>query len=437
MQIELKPLPPAEMLAYFRSKGFAPRDQRFDYRDHWREDHARAFVVAKAMRDDVAGAIRDELDRAFAEGRTIEQFKADLKPRLVQLGWWGRSLERDPLTGELAEVQLGSMRRLRTIFDTNMRTAHAAGQWARIQRTKVAFPYLQYIQIERPTKRHDHERFHDQIWRVDDPIWLRIYPPNGYFCGCTVIQRTERWMLRNGRTVSPPLDLDEEPWTNKRTGEVQMVPRGVNAGFDSNPGAAWLDIAHRVDDVMPDLGPAQRGLARGQLQGLRLRRLGIGRETLIVSDETGAPVAMMDAPPEAPEHVSVDRTLETAGAGRPDRAQLLHSHLTDAALSREDFALLQHPMVQSVTAVSPGGALWRARVAQVPLTTQIAEFARAGRAAAGAELDAMAAADRAELVQHALGLFLEKRGVIHYTYSLTDRLRQLFARYADLIERLS
>lgn len=435
METELRPLPPAEALAYFRSKGFAPRDQRFDYRDHWREDHARNFVVAKAMRDDVLAAIREEFDRALTEGRTIDQFRADLKPRLIALGWWGESLERDPLTGELTEVRLGSMRRLRVIFDTNMRTAHAAGQWARIQRTKAAFPYLHYIQIERPTKRHDHARFHDRIWRVDDPVWLRIFPPNGYFCGCTVIQRTERWMQRQGRTVSPPLDLDEEPWTNKRTGEVEMVPRGVNPGFDANPGAAWLDIARGVDASMPDLAADHRATARGQLQGLRLRRLGTARETLIVTDAEGTAVAIGDAPASTPDHVSVDRTLEVVGVTLPDGGHLLHSHLTDAALSAEDLRLLMDPRVQSVTAVSPGGALWRAVTAREPLRYQIRDFTLI--ALGDAELAQVPRSERAELVQHALGLFLEKRGVIHYHYSLTDRLRQIFDRHAGLIERLT
>ncbi|KAA8605892.1 phage head morphogenesis protein, partial [Salipiger aestuarii] len=222
--ITLEPLPPRDAIAFWRSKGLAPQLNRFDYRDHWREEHARDFVVAKAMRDDVLETIRAAFDRSLSEGRTLAQFQADLKPELVKAGWWGRAIMDDPLTGETQDVRLGSMRRLRTIFDTNMRTAYAAGHWARIERTKKAFPYLHYIQIERPSKRHDHERYNDRIWRVDDPIWRRIYPPNGYFCGCTVIQRTEGWMKRNGRSVSDPIDLEEQPWTNKRTGETQLVP---------------------------------------------------------------------------------------------------------------------------------------------------------------------------------------------------------------------
>ena len=35
--------------------------------------------------------------------------------------------------------------RLQTIFSANMRSARAAGQWDRIQRTKDALPYLLYV----------------------------------------------------------------------------------------------------------------------------------------------------------------------------------------------------------------------------------------------------------------------------------------------------
>ncbi|WP_339696071.1 phage minor head protein [Celeribacter baekdonensis] len=436
--ITLEPLPHREAIEYFRSKGFAPQLQRFSHLDLWREEHARNFVVAKGMRDDVLVLIREELDKALSEGRTLSQFQADLEPALQKAGWWGKSVMTDPLTGELQDVQLGSVRRLRTIYDTNMRTAHAAGHWARIQRTKKAFPYLQYIQVERPSKRHDHERFHDKIWRVDDPIWQRIYPPNGYFCGCHVVQRTEGWMKRHNRQLSPAIDLDEQPWTNKRTGEVFDVPRGVHPGFDANPGAAWLDIKERVSEAMPDLDDERQAYERGILQGLRLRQMGIGRETLVISDADEQSSILFDAPPDRPGAVSVDDALlEGAGSFQADRLTLLHSHLTDSPLSYSDLQTLGHARIQSVTAISPGGAIWRAKPGSQILGPQFLEFATRAKPMIESELKALSESDRAYIIQHALGLFLERRGAIHYHYSLTDRLKQFFSQYADLIKRLS
>ncbi len=429
--ITLEPLPPRDAIAFWRSKGLAPQLNRFDYRDHWREEHARDFVVAKAMRDDVLETIRAEFDRSLSEGRTLAQFQSDLKPALVKAGWWGRAIMDDPLTGETREVQLGSMRRLRTIFDTNMRTSYAAGHWARIERTKKAFPYLHYIQIERPSKRHDHERYNDKIWRVDDPIWRRIYPPNGYFCGCTVIQRTEGWMTRNGRSVSDPIDLDEQPWTNKRTGEAQLVPKGIHPGFDSNPGAAWLDIRDRVAEIMPDAEPEDRARIGGIVQAMRLRQTSLGRESLVVTDGPDRMV-LKDADPDTPDRVSVDAAITELGAGRAD---LLHSHQTETPLSLQDLRVLGTPQAGSILAVSPGGSIWRARPGKEIMAPHVRDFSV--RALEMLADEVLAEDDRRAVSLHALALYLERRGAIRYDFSITGRMRDLFVRFADLIERLS
>ncbi|QFQ88259.1 hypothetical protein F8A10_12135 [Paracoccus kondratievae] len=428
-QTVLEPLPHREAIEYLRSKGFAHELQRFHHLDHFREDHARNWVVAKAMQDDVSRAIREAVESALADGRPLGEFQQDLAPRLQRMGWWGKTEMEDPVTGETELVRLGSMHRLRVIFDTNMRTAHAAGHWAAIQRTKTAFPYLHYIQIQRPTKRHDHARFHDRIWRVDDPIWLKIYPPNGYFCGCVVIQRTEGWMRRNGRTVDPPLDLEEEEWTHKRSGEVHMIARGIQPGFDTNPGAVWLDIGADWERMTPDLTPARRVTEKGLIEGLRLRRLSDGRETLIITDADSRPVAMRTADPERPNAVSLD------GLDVPERSSLLHSHITDAALSTEDLLTFDDYVAHAITAISPGGSMWR--VTRVPgsslrgllghYATDLPSFADELRQNEHA----------AQIFFHARLLWLEKMGAVTYHWRMSERVRQIMDANADLVRRLS
>lgn len=427
-KIVLEPLPPREAIEYFRSKGHAHELQRFHHLDHWREEHARNWVVAKAMRDDVSLAIRAAVDKQLAEGIPIGKAVAELAPRLQQMGWWGKAEMEDPVTGETAEVQLGSMRRLRTIFDTNMRTAHAAGHWAAIQRTKQGLPYLHYIQIDRPTKRHEHARFHDRIWRVDDPVWLRIFPPNGYFCGCVAIQRTEGWMRRNGRTPDETLDLDEEAWTNQRSGETHMIPRGVTPGFDTNPGAVWLDLGDDWKAMTPDLSPERRTAEQGLIEGLRLRRLSDGRESLIVTDDQSRPIHYWTAAADRPEAVLFPRRF------MPERPSFLHSHIAEGSLSTDDLLTLFRDAGHAITAISPGGSIWRAvRVPGRDIRPGLRDFAsRIG--AFGEELRRIDHA--AEVFFHARLLWLEKMGIISYSWRMSSRVRQIMAANADLIQRL-
>lgn len=428
-KITLEPLPHREAIEYFRSKGYAHPLQRFDHTDVWRDEHARNWVVAKAMRDDVSAAIRAAVDRKLSEGQSIEAAVQDLAPRLKEMGWWGKDLMEDPVTGETKEVQLGSMHRLRTIFDTNMRTAHAAGHWAAIQRTKQAFPYLHYIQIDRPTKRHSHARFHDKIWRVDDPIWLRIFPPNGYFCGCVVIQRTEGWMRRNGRTPDEMLDLAEEEWTHERSGETHMVSRGITPGFDTNPGAVWLGMDDAWERMTPGLPPTQRADELSLIEGMRLRRLSDGRESLVVTDAYGQPVGRWTASAERPD------VVEFNPDALPQSPSFLHGRLSDDPLTAQDLTLLFADGGHASTAVGPGGAMWRAvRVPGQDLAPALSEFA-AHTASFGEELAQIENA--AEVVSHARLLWLEGRGIISYTSSMTERVRQTMAQHADLIRRLA
>ncbi|MEL6785103.1 MAG: head morphogenesis protein, partial [Pseudomonadota bacterium] len=112
--------PPQAVVAYIDEKALRPA---FHYRDTWLLEHVYSFSVAKAIQADVLATIRADVSKAIQQGIPFEQFRKDLTPRLQELGWWGRKEMTDPLTGETAIVQLGSPRRLQTIYWANTRTA--------------------------------------------------------------------------------------------------------------------------------------------------------------------------------------------------------------------------------------------------------------------------------------------------------------------------
>jgi len=232
--IILKALPPAEAVAYFRAKGY---QLSFDWRDMATEDHAYAFTVAKAMRRDILQDIRAAMDKALSEGTTLATFKQGLKPVLQTKGWWGKKEMLDPLTGEMRQVQLGSPRRLRTIFDTNLRTSYAAGRWEQVQRTKKTHPYLRYVCVLDKATRRDHRQWHNVVKHVDDPFWNDHYPPNGWGCRCTVQQLSEADIEKLGlRITTENITAPAKAWKNPRSGQVVKVPGGIAPGFALNCG---------------------------------------------------------------------------------------------------------------------------------------------------------------------------------------------------------
>lgn len=437
---DLEPLGPREALDFFRSKGLAPELNRFDWRDHWRQEHARAFVVAKAMRDDVLKTIRAEVDRAIAEGRTLDQFRKALQPKLEAFGWWGRQLETDPLTGETREVQLGSQSRLRTIFDTNMRTSLAAGRWARIQRTKGAFPYLEYRQIQRETRREEHERYHGLIRPVDDPIWQEIFPPNGWFCGCSVRQLNDRMLRREGKELSPAPELDRDAWQNRRTGEIERPPRGVHPGFDTNPGATFLDIraAHRA--ITEHLDEAVRGVDLAITEEIRARGVRDRDESLAFVDlATGDVLAWNRSVEGKPNQVAVPAPMLNAIRDGSRRLVAIHSHPSSGSFSPADLSLLaQSPGLEEVVAVGFDGSQYRMRLAGQLTPAQIQRTYRRAHAAILDALDAgrLTTEDANALFAHVAVGSLSRRGRLLYDVSASGRLTTVFERNAEVVEEL-
>lgn len=230
-------LPDEEAVRHFRAK----RDRQdwdwsFDWRDVSAEEHLTQWTFAKAARLDVLQAVRAEVDRAIAEGRTLRQFTRDLAPRLQKLGWWGEKEMVDPRTGEARLVEIGP-RRLATIFDTNIRMAHARGRWERIEALKERMPYLRYVATLDARTRPDHRRWHGTVLRVDDEWWRSHYPPNGWRCRCAVQQLSEDDLERRGWTPTGRPPSRDREWVNRRTGEVSRVPAGIDPGFERNAGS--------------------------------------------------------------------------------------------------------------------------------------------------------------------------------------------------------
>lgn len=360
--VELKPLPPREALEYFRSKGYAPALQRFDYRDHWREEHARDFVVAKAMQDDVLELIRQNFDSALAEGTTLARFQSDLAPQLRARGWWGRGIQRDPLTGEIKDVQLGSMHRLKVIFDTNMRTSYAAGQWARLQRTKDFLPYLEYRQIERDTAREEHKPFDGLILPVDHPVWEKIFPPNGWFCGCSVRAVNDRMLKREGKSVTSEEELAAlatAPWTNPRTGKTENLFEGLDPSFASNPGSAWLDTDARHAASQLDLPAEVAAYDRGYVKALAALRLRDERNAALLYPR-GAGLAAQPVDMTRSGDGALSDVMVTA-LSRPEAdLVLLRAVETGEAFPIADLAMLgSRQGLSQIAVTSPDGSIFR------------------------------------------------------------------------------
>lgn len=241
-------LPPKEAISYFESKGY---EISWNWYETLEAAHARAFTVAKCTRLDVLTSIRGAVDDALKQGLTEEQFIKQLTPTLQKLGWWGKQVIIDE-SGQAQNITLGTPYRLKTIYQTNTRTAYAAGRYAQMMSDADLYPYWQYVAVLDSHTRLAHAELNNMIFRYDDLFWQTHYPPNDWNCRCRVRAVSERRYQALGipvtdstgmlstRTVTAGTDpltgaVYETTVTTFNNGKVKMTP---GTGWSYNVGSA-------------------------------------------------------------------------------------------------------------------------------------------------------------------------------------------------------
>lgn len=254
-------LPPEEAIKFLAAKGFK---LTWDWHEMLSVAHAQDFTVAKVLRMDVLQDIREMVAKSLQEGITFRDFERELTPKLQAKGWWGEIV--NPETGEVATI---TPWRLRTIFDTNLQTSYMAGRWKSQWEGCKERPYLQYLAVLDGKTRPAHRALHGKVFRIDDPIWKYIYPPNGFRCRCRVRALSEEDLKEMDPENGPKglkvesseglLSFIEKPIGQGAGVEKVAVFQGKDAfgkefffspdvGFNYNPGmAGWTPDLAKYD----------------------------------------------------------------------------------------------------------------------------------------------------------------------------------------------
>ncbi|HCA5289198.1 TPA: minor capsid protein [Acinetobacter baumannii] len=258
-------LPPEDAISYLEKKGFKIG---WDWHETLDNAHSKAFTVAKVARMDLLQDIRQSLITAMQQGQSLEQWKASITPTLQDKGWWGKKIVVNP-EGREQEVQLGSPRRLRTIYDTNMQSAFAAGRYKAMLAGAETRPYWEWRHISINNPRKQHVALNGKIFSYDDPFWSVAYPPSEWGCKCRIIARSRREVegkeiltgKGHARTINEKIGNDRNTGMNvvaKRTqfniptkdGTLTFAPA---AGFNGSPATSYLldnVMAQRTTDLM-------------------------------------------------------------------------------------------------------------------------------------------------------------------------------------------
>ncbi|QKF64571.1 phage minor head protein [Campylobacter corcagiensis] len=185
---------PDELVAKFKSKDLKTS---FDYDEIRHEAHKRVFTIAKMINLDLLKDMQNSISRAINDGITFDEWKKDIIPHLKKSGWWGEVKVKDPKTGKEKDIFVGS-RRLKTIFDTNLRTTYAGAKKQSLDESSIE--YYRYTAVLDSRTRPSHRKMHGKVFHKDHPFWKKNFPPNGWGCRCSVRGYTKDQLKKMGIT---------------------------------------------------------------------------------------------------------------------------------------------------------------------------------------------------------------------------------------------
>lgn len=220
IKVEYGSLPFEEAIKFFRSKVKIPTE---NWQDLMTYQHDTGFMVAGAMKAELLADFQAAIDTALSEGTTLETFRKSFDEIVAKHGWSYKGSR-----GWRSEV----------IYSTNVRTAYQAGRYQQMTDPDVLAyrPYWTYQHGDSVRPRPLHLAWNGTTLPADDPWWQSHFTPNGWGCKCRVVAHSERDLKRKGLTVGTAPDNGSYEWANKRTGEVETIPNGIDPGWNYTPG---------------------------------------------------------------------------------------------------------------------------------------------------------------------------------------------------------
>lgn len=236
--------PFAEQVAFFRGKlgNLVPTAT---WRDLWKAQHDRAFMVAGAAKADLLADLAAAVDKAIHDGESLDKFRQRFGEIVRRHGWAGwtgddRKNPADPKDRGGA----GYAWRTRVIYQTNLATSYAAGRLAQLK--EGGYPLWVYRHGGSRDPRPQHLAWNGLTLPADHAFWKTHYPPSAWGCSCYVVgARSAEGAARLGG--KPGYTKPPEGW-NARDAKGNLP--GVDKGWDYMPGGT---VADRLRPFVPRL----------------------------------------------------------------------------------------------------------------------------------------------------------------------------------------
>ena len=285
---------PQSIVDYLKNKQLT---LTYNHYELLKQAHDKAFTVAKVTRMDLLNDIHKSLVDALQTGKNFEAWKKEIIPTLEKKGWWGTQEITNPKTGEIKKVIIGS-RRLKTIYDTNMRVAYQKQRYEEMMKLPLS-TYWMYRSALLENTRASHRKLHGSVFHRDHEFWKENYPPNDWNCKCSVTAHSKKDIEKRGIT---PIEEKIE--------SIASQDWNYNVGLITNVAALKKINLDNSLQYLPLLNSAKKEeLKNLDYDGLKNRfyqSLGVKEgETFI--DRTNDPILISDDFFKSLEKIKIDK----------------------------------------------------------------------------------------------------------------------------------
>ncbi len=146
-----------------------------------RQYQVDAITISGVTDQRLIEKIRDELADVIMSGATKDAFRSAV----------------DDLTDAAGVARLTGPA-IDTVFAANAQKAYSTGRYEQMTHQAVmdALPFWQYWSVGDNRVRPEHAALDGFVARAVDRVWMKIYPPSGFGCRCSVTAITEKEALR-------------------------------------------------------------------------------------------------------------------------------------------------------------------------------------------------------------------------------------------------
>lgn len=212
------------------------------------------------------GYVYDDLDPAFVTALEQNIFHFSAAKTLAEIQQLNQEFRKAKSFEEYYKQALNTCAKYnknwgRTEYSTAVLTAESAANYQRLSAKTDRFPFWQYVTLNDGKVREEHQKLHGVTLKFNDPLWDKIFPPNGWNCRCRVrplmkFEVTKNLVKESAKKIDEYFDSDD--WEKIENSHFAVNP-GKRAEIFNNNQMYVRNFLNDAAKLMEKVKPSDYG----------------------------------------------------------------------------------------------------------------------------------------------------------------------------------